>query len=177
MRFACQCSMLQRVAQPVGGQHCCCVRLRPDLLFVPDPDIRNANSGRERKPARGRGPVRGPRGWAGPPTRAGGRSASGGRQSAGATRARERVGVRCERFRVPDHASFVPRPRASPLPPLVPAHAVCRLSPGCRAVELSRPPSRHVSRRCRGAVLSRPCLSSLSSYCRVPVEPVEPDSS
>ena len=51
----------------------------------------------------------------------------------------------------------------------------------CRAVEA---PSRRcrgaVEARCRGAVeaLSRPCLSSLSlsSYCRVPVEPVEPDS-
>ena len=55
------------------------------------------------------------------------------------------------------------------------------LSPGCRAVELSRLRRGTVealSRRCRGAVeaLSRPCLSSLSSYCRVPVEPVEPDS-
>ena len=47
---------------------------------------------------------------------------------------------------------------------------VVRLSPGCRAVELSR--------LRRGAVeaLSRPCLSSLSSSCRVPVEPVEADS-
>ena len=55
------------------------------------------------------------------------------------------------------------------------------LSPGCRAVELSwlrRGAVEALSRRCRGAVeaLSRPCLSSLSSYCRVPVEPVEPDS-
>ena len=52
------------------------------------------------------------------------------------------------------------------------------LSPGCRAVELSRLRRGAVealSRRCRGAVeaLSRPCLSSLSSSCRVPVEPVE----
>ena len=44
------------------------------------------------------------------------------------------------------------------------------LSPGCRAVELSR------LRRGTVEALSRPCLSSLSSYCRVPVEPVEPDS-
>ena len=52
----------------------------------------------------------------------------------------------------------------------------------CRAVEA---PSRRcrgaVEARCRGAVEAlsrRPCLSSLSlsSYCRVPVEPVEPDS-
>ena len=46
----------------------------------------------------------------------------------------------------------------------------------CRAIEA---PSRHcrgaVEALCRGAV-DRPCLSSLSSYCRVPVEPVEPDS-
>ena len=41
------------------------------------------------------------------------------------------------------------------------------LSPGCRAVELSR------LRRAAVEVLSRPCLSSLSSSCRVAVEPVE----
>ena len=59
----------------------------------------------------------------------------------------------------------------SPLPaPGVRSRSAARLSPGCRAVELSR--------LRRGAVeaLSRPCLSSLSSYCRVLVEPVEPDS-
>ena len=44
------------------------------------------------------------------------------------------------------------------------------LSPGCRAVELSR------LRRGTVEALSRPCLSSLSSYCRVSVEPVDPDS-
>ena len=38
------------------------------------------------------------------------------------------------------------------------------LSPGCRAVELSR------LRRAAVEVLSRPCLSSLSSSCRVAVE-------
>ena len=46
----------------------------------------------------------------------------------------------------------------------------------CRAVEA---PSRHcrgaVEALCRGAVEALP-VSSLSSYCRVPVEPVEPDS-
>ena len=49
----------------------------------------------------------------------------------------------------------------------------------CRAVEA---PSRHcrgaveaLSRRCRGLACRAP-WSSLSSYCRVPVEPVEPDS-
>ena len=41
------------------------------------------------------------------------------------------------------------------------------LSPGCRAVELSR------LRRAAVEVLSRPCLSSLPSSCRVAVEPVE----
>ena len=56
-----------------------------------------------------------------------------------------------------------------------------RLSPGCRAVELSRLRRGAVealSRRCQGTVeaLSRPCLSSLSSSCRAPVEPVEADS-
>ena len=47
------------------------------------------------------------------------------------------------------------------------------LSPGCRAVELSRIRRAAVEAAVEG--LSRPCLSSLSSSCRVAVEPVEPD--
>ena len=82
MRFACQCSMLQRVAQPVGGQHCCCVHsARPDLA-VP---AGYGNRG----------------GWAGP-------HGAGVRLRAFRSGATARERVRCERFRVPDHASFVP---------------------------------------------------------------------
>ena len=56
-----------------------------------------------------------------------------------------------------------------------------RLSPGCRAVELSRLRRGAVealSRYCRGAVKALPVelVEFLSSSCREPVEPVEPDS-
>ena len=55
------------------------------------------------------------------------------------------------------------------------------LSPGCRAVELSRLRRGAVealSRYCRGAVEALPVepVEFLSSSCREPVEPVEPDS-
>ena len=43
-----------------------------------------------------------------------------------------------------------------------------KLSPGCRAVELSR--LRRAAVEAAVEVLSRPCLSSLSSSCRVAVE-------